>query len=122
MRAPLVSIPVSILVLTACGEPAAPAPAAKTAPVEPVAPAPPEVKKPHGRVFLAATGTGLTPIACHEAHVPKFSSGEACLALMPVGSEVRLESGATAKVLGTGPSDCPGAAGQTVLVEAARES
>ena len=120
MRAPLLSI----LVLTACGAPAAPAPAAKTDPVAAPAeaPGPPAAKQPHGRVFLAATGTGLTPIACHEAHVPKFSNGEACLALMPVGSQVHLESGASAKVLGTGPSDCPGTPGQTLLVEAARES
>src|SRR5688572_16429283 len=118
MRASLLSI----LALAACGAPEAPAPAAKTAPVAAPAAPPPAAPKPHGRVFLAATGSGLTPIACHEAHVPKFSSGDACLALTPVGTQVHLESGAATKVTGTGPSDCAGAAGKTLLVDAAPEA
>ncbi|HEY0133129.1 MAG TPA: hypothetical protein VGB85_03590, partial [Nannocystis sp.] len=82
------------------------------------APAPPA--KPHGRVFLAASESGLIPIACHEAHVPKFSTGEPCLALAPVGTELRLESGALAKVTGTGPAACGG--GQALVVEAPAEA
>ena len=102
------------LTLTACGEAPAPAPAV-AAPAPVVAPAPAPPVTPHGRVFLAASEAGLTPIACHLAHVPKYSSGADCLALAPVGSELRLESGERVKVTGTGMGDCGG----TALVVAA---
>lgn len=107
------------LACTACGEappPAAPKP--KAAPVE--TPAPPPTVAPYGRVFMAASETGLVPVACHEAHVPKFSTGAACLALMPVGGEVKLDSGATAKITGSGPAACGG--GQALVVQAAPEA
>ena len=125
MRAPLSSFLVSLASpwvsrLLACGEAPAPAPAPAAAPTPVVAPAPAPPVKPHGRVFLAASESGLIPIACHEAHVPKFSTGEPCLALAPVGSELRLESGALAKVTGTGPAACGG--GQALVVGAPAES
>ncbi len=134
MRAPLSSLAVSrallrralrprallpALLVLACGEASTPAPAPVAAPT-PVAAAPAPPVKPHGRVFLAATESGLIPIACHEAHVPKFSTGEPCLALAPVGSELRLESGALAKVTGTGPAACGG--GQALVVTAPAEA
>ncbi len=127
MRAPLPSFLVSLtgfaIVLgcvTACGEASAPAPAPVAAPVAAPAPAPAPPVKPHGRVFLAASESGLIPIACHEAHVPKFSTGAPCLALAPVGTELRLESGALARVTGTGPAACGG--GQALVVEAPAEA
>jgi hypothetical protein len=43
-----------------------------------------------------------------------------CLALAPVGTEVRLESGALAKVTGSGPAACGG--GQALVVEAPAET
>ncbi len=119
MRAPLLpSLFVSLVgaLGLACGE-AAPPPAATAAPAPVVAPAPAPPAKPHGRVFLAASESGLIPIACHEAHVPRFATGAACLALVAVGSEVRMESGALAKVTGTGPAACGG--GQALVVDAA---
>jgi len=124
MRARLSSFLVSLAIsgvplVLACGEASAPAPAPVAAPT-PVAAVPGPPIKPHGRVFLAASESGLIPIACHEAHVPKFSTGEPCLALAPVGSELRLESGALAKVTGSGPAACGG--GQALVVTAPAES
>ncbi len=108
MRASLSSI--FALMLVACGEATPPAPTPAAAPTPVVAPAPAPPVTPHGRVFLAASEAGLTPIACHEAHVPKFSSGADCLGLAPVGSELRLESGERVKITGTGMGSCGGTA------------
>lgn len=124
MRAPsllLLSSPLllSSLVL-ACGEAPRPTPAAAKPVAAPVETPPAAPVTPHGRVFMIAGETGLAPIACHEAHVPKFSTGAACVALMPVGSAVKLEAGATAKVTGTGTAECGG--GPAVVVEATPEA
>lgn len=113
-----------VLMCTGCGEagtstsgpsPAAQKPAAAPVPTPPAAPV-----TPFGRVFMIAGETGLAPVACHEGHVSKFSTGAACLALMPVGSEVKLEAGALAKVTGTGTAACGG--GPAVVVEATPEA
>lgn len=106
--------------LFACGEaksPPAVASGPKLAPIETPAPAAPV--KPYGRVFLIAGETGLAPIACHEAHVPKFSTGADCLALMPTGSEVKLDAGLAVKVTGVGTAVCGG--GPAVVVAATPE-
>ena len=124
MRAPSsfsLFVSLASLLYLACGESAPPAPTAAASPTA-TAPAPVVAPpaKPHGRVFLAASEAGLIPIACHEAHVPKFSTGDACLALVAVGSELRLESGALAKVTGTGPAPCGG--GQALVVDTPPEA
>ena len=124
MRAPSspsLFVSLASLLYLACGESAPPAPTAAASPTA-TAPAPVVAPpaKPHGRVFLAASEAGLIPIACHEAHVPKFSTGAACVALMPVGSAVKLEAGAVAKVTGAGTAECGG--GPAVVVEATPET
>lgn len=105
---------------TACGDATPQLPAKKQAVAAPVETPPPAPVNPHGRVFMIAGETGLAPVACHEAHVPKFSSGAPCLALVPVGSQVKLEAGALAKVTGEGKAECGG--GPAVVVEATPET
>jgi hypothetical protein len=106
------------LLLTACGEAPPPTPKAAVAPTPSPAPAAAPVT-PHGRVFLAVTESGLIPIACHEAHVPKFSFGAPCLALTPTGSELKLESGVRTRVTGTAPAACGGSAAHPSAVDMA---
>ena len=105
-----------VLMAAACGEPA---PSVAPAPVKalpPMAPAVAPPAEPHGRVFLAASESGLTPVACHLAHVPKFSQGDECLVLMKTGSTARLESGQVTRVTGTGKADC--GEGSALVVDA----
>lgn len=112
MRAPY--LPILVLMLAACGEPppaAAPAPVKTLPQVAPAVAAPAE---PAGRVFLIASESGLAPVACHLAHVSKFSQGDDCLVLMKTGSNARLESGQVTRVTGTGTADCGGGSALTV--------
>jgi len=116
MRAHLSSLLLMVLMTAACADPpAAPAPApAKAQPPMAAAVAPPS--EPHGRVFLIASESGLAPVACHLAHVPKFSQGDECLVLMKTGSTARLESGQVTRVTGTGEADC--GEGSALVVDA----
>lgn len=109
-----------VLVCPACGDAPTPTPAPAKPVVALMETKPAAPVKPFGRVFMIAGETGLAPVACHEGHVPKFSNGEACMALVPVGSEVKLEAGALAKVTGTGTAACGG--GPAVVVEATAEA
>jgi hypothetical protein len=108
-----------VLMVAACGEPppVKPAPVKTPAPVvEPVAPP----AEPHGRVFMIASEAGLAPVACHLAHVSKYSQGDECLALLKTGSNARLESGQVTRITGTGKADC--GEGLAALVDAPAEA
>lgn len=115
MRASLSILILQVLLAAACGEPApaaAPPAPVKTLPqVAPVVAAPAE---PSGRVFMIASESGLAPVACHLAHVSKFSQGDDCLVLMKTGSTARLESGQVTRVTGIGTADCGGGSGLVV--------
>ena len=104
------------LMMAACGEPPAPAKPAPTKAAAPVAAPVAPPAEPHGRVFMIASEAGLAPVACHLAHVPKFSQGDECLALLKTGSNARLESGQVSRITGVGKADC--GEGQAALVEA----
>ena len=123
MRTTTRTLAASILValmMAACGEPPAPAKPAPTKAAAPVtAPAVAPPAEPRGRVFMIASEAGLAPVACHLAHVPKFSQGDECLALLKTGSNARLESGQVSRITGVGKADC--GEGQTALVEAPPE-
>ena len=109
------------LMMAACGEPPAPAKPAPTKAAAPVtAPAVAPPAEPRGRVFMIASEAGLAPVACHLAHVPKFSQGDECLALLKTGSNARLESGQVSRITGVGKADC--GEGQAALVEAPPET
>lgn len=106
-----------VLMMAACGgEPPAPAKPAPAKAAAPLAPAVAPPAEPHGRVFMIAGESGLAPVACHLAHVPKFSQGDECLALLKPGSNARLESGQVTRITGAGKADC--GEGQAALVEA----
>ncbi len=121
MRAYL-SIHLSILVLmvAACGEPPAKPAPVKTPVAAPVATPVAAPAEPHGRVFMSASEAGLAPIACHLAHVSKFSQGDECLVLLKTGSNARLESGQVTRITGTGKADC--GEGLAALVDAPVEA
>lgn len=80
--------------------PAQPQPA--TTPAPPPAPPPP----PAGRALLIASEFGLSPLACFFDQAQNFATGEPCLALAPVGTELWLMTGTAAKVTGQGQATC----------------
>lgn len=97
--------------LPACGGDAPPPPAAtpQAAPApEPVKQEPAEVPlHDRGRVFLVGGEVGFVPLACtiHGA-TPPVASGDACLALLPIGASIRGMDGAAIKVAGTAKDPC----------------
>jgi hypothetical protein len=105
------ALALSLLAVLACG--AEPAPAAPTpAPAKAPAKAEPVQREAmplelRGRVFLVSSEVGLLPLACHDVeHADRFRRGEACLGLLPVGSEVRGEDGVAHAVTGTAVEPC----------------
>lgn len=105
--------------LAACGGEAPPPPTPKAAP----APAPAKAAEPEvalhdrGRVFLVGGEAGFVPLACTDKlgkPDERFKSGEACLALLPKGAQVRGEDGAARTLTGTAKDPCEGATAVTV--------
>lgn len=114
----------ALLLAAGCGAetpppPPTPAPApAKPEPEPPPAPPP----TPTGRALLVATEYGLSPIACFLSQTRQFAAGEPCHALAPVGTDIWLMSGQTAKVTGRGEATCPGATAEpTLQIDAPRD-
>lgn len=115
------SVPLAAL-LSGCGADAPPPPPPRPSPVAAEQPPPAPPPPPSGRVLLVASEFGLSPLACFLDAGKAFATGDACLDLAPIGAEVWLSSGPTAKVTGRGTATCPGAdPSATITVDAPRE-
>lgn len=73
------------------------------APPKPAAPPPPPAAKaaePQSGALFASVRDVLLPIGCYDAGKKAWGSGDACVAMLPIGAQVAMETGAPRMIVG----------------------
>ncbi len=80
--------------LPACGGKPPPKPAPPPPPAVPLA------GEPQSGALFASVRDALLPIGCYDARKKAWGAGEACVAMLPQGTQVAMETGAPRQIVG----------------------